>query len=173
MSRTAAGSTRRARRRGQAMVEFAIVGPVAIGLLTGILSGAWLFFQNSSLADGARGGARMASIETSLYAKNPSGRYCESAMPQTIEQAVAQNAVQLRVNPATLCAAPCPPGCTPTQLVQPWDASRVNIIVDASPNLSNPTTVTVTLKYVAHGLAPPLSVTYNMISASTMPALRG
>ena len=157
------------RRLGQSMVEFALVAPIAIALLTATLSAAWLFFQSSALADGARGGARMSSIQTSLATKNAFGVLCESAAPQSIAAAVAHDAVQLSVNPSQLCAAP---GST-TRLIQPNDPNRVNIQVDALPDLANPKTVTVTLTFNAHGIAPPLGINYPLTATSTMPELQG
>src|ERR1700676_4898677 len=103
-------STRRRRdSRGQSMVEFALVFPIAIVLCLGIISGSYLFFQSSTLSDGARAGARMATLETSLQDTSPTGCVLclsgsgESTAATTIEAAVAKAAPQLVINSNRLC----------------------------------------------------------------------
>jgi Flp pilus assembly protein TadG len=50
-------------RRGQAMVEFAIVLPIFILLLVGIIDGGRVIFANNQLAEIAREGARYGSVQ--------------------------------------------------------------------------------------------------------------
>jgi Flp pilus assembly protein TadG len=58
-------SRRRWRERGQTLVEFALVFPVFMVLLFGIIDGSRLVFTNSTLSQAAREGARQASVEAS------------------------------------------------------------------------------------------------------------
>jgi Flp pilus assembly protein TadG len=53
------------RERGQSLVEFALVFPVFMVLLFGIIDGSRLVFMNSTLSQAAREGARQASVEAS------------------------------------------------------------------------------------------------------------
>jgi Flp pilus assembly protein TadG len=169
------GSTRRSRRgdaTGQSLVEFAIVCPIALVMVLGILSGCWLFFQNEAVSDGARGGARSAAIASSLYAETPagSGRFCESGAPGTVAAAVASAAPQMPVDPALLCA---PAGSTThLQNLGGTPAGKASITVDATPSLAVPTAVTVTVSYGARGLAPPLTQTFTFTAASVQPILQ-
>jgi Flp pilus assembly protein TadG len=50
------------RRRGAAAVEFALVLPVLLAILTGILEYGWLFLQQSNLSAAVREGARVGSM---------------------------------------------------------------------------------------------------------------
>ena len=165
------GSTRRPRRgkaAGQSLVEFAIVCPIALVVVFGILSGCWLFFQNEAVSDGAR----TASIASSLYAETPvgSGRFCESGAPGTVAAAVASAAPQMPVDPALLCA---PAGNrTHLQNLGGTPAGKASITVDATPSLAVPTAVTVTVSYGAKGLAPPLTQTFTFTAASVQPVLQ-
>ncbi|HEX3605419.1 MAG TPA: TadE/TadG family type IV pilus assembly protein [Candidatus Dormibacteraeota bacterium] len=160
---------RRRRGRGQSLVEFAIVCPIALVVVLGILSGSWLFFQNEAVADGARGGSRAAAIATSLYQQTGgTGPFCESGSPGTVAAAVQRAAPQLPVNQGTLCA---PTGNT-THLQQTAAAGKASVTVDATPSLAAPTAVTVTVAYSAQGLAPPLTRTFTFTFASTQPILQ-
>jgi len=169
------GAPRSRRRRattGQSLVEFAIVCPIAIVAILGILSGSWLFFQNEAVTDGARGGARAAAIATSLYRETPSGSgvFCESGAPHTIAAGVSASAPQLPVDSALLCA---PTGSTThLQDTSGTPAGKAAITVDATPSLAAPTSVTVTVTYSAKGLAPPLTRTFTFTSASAQPVLQ-
>jgi Flp pilus assembly protein TadG len=49
--------------RGQAMVEFAMVVPIFILLLVGIVDGGRMIFTNNHLAEAAREGARWGSVQ--------------------------------------------------------------------------------------------------------------
>jgi hypothetical protein len=51
------------RERGQGLVEFALVFPIFMVLLFGIIDGSRLVFMNSTLSQAAREGARQASVE--------------------------------------------------------------------------------------------------------------
>ena len=134
---------------GAALVEFAVVFPIVMALLFGLISLFYLGFQNSALHNGASAGSRAASIQTSLMTPN-GGQYCESSQPASIEQTVAHAAALLPVNPAPLCATTS----NATQLTQtPAVANKVNITVTCGNNCSAPTSVSVSLTYNAKGIA--------------------
>ncbi|MGO9876126.1 MAG: TadE/TadG family type IV pilus assembly protein [Acidimicrobiia bacterium] len=133
---------------GQAMVEFALVVPIVLALLFGVITICFLGFQNSSLHNAASAGSREASIETSLLTPT-GGEYCESGQPEAIEQAVVHAAVGLPVNTAPLCAT----SQSATQLTQtPNVANQVNITVTCVDNCATPTDVNVTVSYNAQGI---------------------
>ncbi len=163
---------RRRRHAGQSLVEFAIVCPIALVIVFGVLSGSWLFFQNEAVVDGARGGARAASIAASLYAETPvgSGTFCESGTPGTIAAAVSRAAPQLLVDQALLCAPSG--GKTHLQDLAGTPAGKASVTVDATPNLQAPTSVTVTVSFDARGLAPPLTRTFTFTASSAQPVLQ-
>ncbi len=165
---------RRSRRRaaaGQSLVEFAIVCPIALVVVFGILSGSWLFFQNEAVSDGARGGARAASIASSLYVADPlvAGKFCESGAPGTVAAAVGRAAPQLPVDPALLCTTS---STTHLQDLAGTPAGKASVTVDATPSLAAPTAVTVTVTYGAMGLAPPLTRTFTFTASSVQPVLQ-
>jgi TadE-like protein len=168
--------------RGQSMVEFALVFPMAMVLCMGIIAGAYLFFQSSAVSDGARGGARMASIETSLQdATATGGGKCssgsgESLLPMPIGSAVSLAAPQLRINPNQLCknTAFVATPAHPYELTQASaGGGYANIIVDVTYDTTqNPvalTAVTVTVSDAVSGLSFPLASTFPMSGQSTDP----
>lgn len=61
---------RRDEPRGQALVEFALAIPIVLLLMLGLLDLGRIVFTNNSLSDGARHGARHATIDPR------SGTYC-------------------------------------------------------------------------------------------------
>ena len=167
-------TSRQPRRRhsesGQAIIEFALVAPVAFLLVFGLISSSLLFFQNSSLHDGASAGARIASFESSLAALQPpaspyAGQICESDQPVSIEAAVAKAAPGLTVNMTGLCAH----GST-TQLTQSTSPSgQVNITVTCigAGGCRAPSATTVSLVVVSKGVSYPLPLNYTMHATST------
>ena len=95
------------------MVEFALVLPVAVMLMFGLIAASWLFFQTSALTDGAASGARSAAIEAFFsnsgkgLDQTPAPGVCtgagltgagETGTPEYIADAVAREAPQLNVN---------------------------------------------------------------------------
>lgn len=153
-----------AQEPGQAMVEFSLVVGIALTVLVGLIAASWLFFQKSALHDGSTAGARMAAMQTSL--SSGSGPWCESGVPMSIEQAVAQAAPQLNINMSPLCSA-----TAGVPLTQTNDPNKVNITVTESSYPPSPTngTITVTLTYTAQGLGQPLQQAFAMTSSSTVP----
>ena len=55
-------STRAAKRRGASIVEFALVMPVALAILIGILESGWMSKNYLAVANAAREGARSAAL---------------------------------------------------------------------------------------------------------------
>lgn len=170
---TAAPQRRFRRKReqqgGQAVLEFTLIAPVAFMLLFGIISACWLFYQASSLHDGASAGSRAAAIETSLVTKS-GANYCESQTPVSIEQAIASAAPYLPVNMTQLCGTSSNGQSSGvTQLTQTTNASKVNITVTCGGNCSAPTTLLVSLSFNAKGVAIPLKLSYTMTASSQVP----
>ncbi len=58
----------RSKERGAALVEFALVMPILVLLLAGIVEFGWLFAQNLNVRHGAREGARLVAVNY-----NPNG----------------------------------------------------------------------------------------------------
>jgi Flp pilus assembly protein TadG len=67
----------RRRSRGQSLVEFALVLPIFILFLFGLIDGGRLVYQHSVLSQAAREGARLASVEASWIGSADAG--CGSA----------------------------------------------------------------------------------------------
>jgi hypothetical protein len=61
------------RSRGQGLVEFALVIPVFLFLLFGLIDGARLVYLNSVLSQAAREGARQGSVEASWVGSSDPG----------------------------------------------------------------------------------------------------
>lgn len=159
----------RRRDRAQGMVEFALVFPVALLIIMGMIAGSWLFFASEAVQDGARGGARAGVIETSLW--QPSGTlHCESQQPESIAQSVQHSVTVITVNQQQLCTTG--PADTTTLVQASSPANEANITVVACPSLANPVTVQVTVTFRVHGLAPPFqTMNYTMTSTSLQPVL--
>lgn len=60
---------KRSRSRGQSLVEFALVLPVFLLLLFGLIDGARYVFVTNAVSNAAREGARRASVEASWIGK--------------------------------------------------------------------------------------------------------
>jgi Flp pilus assembly protein TadG len=69
------------RENGQSLVEFAIVLPVLLMLITGILQFGLLFHQYITLTDAVRAGARVLALDRGL--NDP----CDPAVAQTVNSA--------------------------------------------------------------------------------------
>jgi Flp pilus assembly protein TadG len=59
---TQCGAQRRTRRRGSTIVEFALVVPVLLAMLIGIMEFGWIVRNNYALANASREGARFAAL---------------------------------------------------------------------------------------------------------------
>jgi Flp pilus assembly protein TadG len=149
---------------GATLVEFALVAPVVLLLLFGLISGCFLVYQNSALHSGATAGARAASIESPL--ENSSPTPCEYSSPSLIIAAVQQASPLLAVNPAPLCA-----NGSNTMLVQTPVNGDVNIQITCTPNCGATQISLVGLKltYSTTGLVAPFGLTYHMSATSQDP----
>jgi hypothetical protein len=160
---------RRGGESGQSIVEFALVLPVALLIIVGLIAASFLFFQRGAVHDGSTAGARMAAMQTSLQTKDSvvNGKWCESQSPISVEEAVRVAAPQVSVNALPLCAA----SSGGSQLVQTSPVStKVIIQIDATPGLAAPTSVTVTLTFNSLGLGQPLDKLISFTSStSTVP----
>src|SRR4029077_16914007 len=67
----------RARRRGQSLVEFALVLPIFLLLIMGVIDAGRLVYMNSTLSNAAREGARTGAVEAGW--KGQSGGSCGAA----------------------------------------------------------------------------------------------
>lgn len=103
------------RDRGAAAVEFALVVPLLLGLIFGIVEFAMLFSQSSALANAARSGARIGSVNLVTRAD------CQDVLDATREQALSlgmhREAVAVSVRSADSSAdledvADLPPVCS-------------------------------------------------------------
>ena len=74
-SRTRKRQTR-TKRRGQALVEFALVVPVFLILLFGIIDVARLVFESATLSQAAREGARVGAVEAGWLPPNVADSAC-------------------------------------------------------------------------------------------------
>ena len=60
--------------RGAAMVEFALVLPLLVVMLIGVIEFGWLFAQNLNVRHGAREGARLVAINFNPYSSSGSSQ---------------------------------------------------------------------------------------------------
>ena len=67
----------RTRRRGQSLVEFALVLPIFLLLIMGVIDAGRLVYMNSTLSNAAREGARTGAVEANW--KGQSGGSCGAA----------------------------------------------------------------------------------------------
>ncbi|HZS15529.1 MAG TPA: TadE family protein [Candidatus Dormibacteraeota bacterium] len=157
---------RRRGHRGQTLVEFALVGTVAVFVLTGIIAGALLYFQNEAVGNGARSGSRYAAVESTLYSSSSGTVTCEGGSPDSIVDQVGKAMTTVPVNKAPLCAV------SSTELQQtPVDPGKANIVVDALPSLAAPSCVTVTVTYRSQPIAVPMVGPITLEGFSSMPFL--
>jgi Flp pilus assembly protein TadG len=154
------------------MVEFAIILPLVLLFLLGVIAGSFLFFQNDAVGNGARAGARMATIENNLY--KGTGPICEEGIPGSILNAVKAAANILPLNAGPLCAPPAGGGYSTTRLQQTSiDKTKAYVIVDATPSLASPACVTVTVIYTPPKLPGPFAANITMVGHSGAPVGAG
>ncbi|MGC8634154.1 MAG: TadE/TadG family type IV pilus assembly protein [Candidatus Limnocylindrales bacterium] len=107
-------STRRGASVGQALVEFALVFPVLIMILFGLVHLGRAVYAYSTIANAARTGARVAIVNQTIYTASS----CTAV--QSIEQCAAAQAVALGIDPASVQVQFVPENaaatCTPVQL---------------------------------------------------------
>jgi len=73
----------RLRRRGSTMVEFALVVPILITILLGIIEFGWYVKNQLAVANGTREGARMAAVGNTV--ETIRARVIATARPTTIQ----------------------------------------------------------------------------------------
>jgi Flp pilus assembly protein TadG len=159
------------------MVEFALVSPIALLVLFGSIAGSYLFFQSEAVNNGARGGARWATIQagispaTYLYTNTGANKpFCESsALTTTIVTEVRKAAPILPLNGGRLCTPAVGAAFSTTELRQPIDNSKAYIVLDALPTLSSPNCITISVVYVAPSLGKPLPATITIEGHSGAP----
>ena len=85
------------RRRGSAVVEFAVVLPLLLTILFGIIEYGYVFMVRQSLQHAAREGCRLASLQTSVppYAN----------VIQRVNDVMAP--INVPINPPTVTQGPC------------------------------------------------------------------
>jgi hypothetical protein len=153
------------------MVEFALIFPIALTVLFGAIAGSYLFFQSEAVTNGARGGARWATIKSgSLYTlQSAGGPSCEAVSSDTIVDEVHKAANILALNTGRLCTPAIVGGYSTTQLRQPIDSSKAYIVVDAAPTLAIPQCITVTVVYAAPTLGKPFPQSITLAGHSGAP----
>jgi Flp pilus assembly protein TadG len=138
-------------------------------IIFGIIAASWAFYQTSAITDATREGARAAQIEALVAAGVGTGLLngtCEVAMPKSVAAAAQEAAPAVTINQARLCTT----GPTDTTtLTQTPASSEGNITVVASPTLTAPTSVTVSITYSTKGLAFPLNHLISFNTSSTDP----
>ncbi|HEY6537486.1 MAG TPA: TadE/TadG family type IV pilus assembly protein [Candidatus Dormibacteraeota bacterium] len=145
--------------RGQGLVEFALVAPIFLAVVFGVIAASYLFFQNTAVNSGAQGGAREVLVHTTLVSGG-----CETSTPELIETAVQKAANILPVDTNQLCVS----GSDPNELVQTPQSGTASITVVGNPSLSSPVSFTVTVTYLAHPLEPLLGTQILLKSTSTL-----
>jgi Flp pilus assembly protein TadG len=104
------GTWRRLRSaRGQALVEFAIVLPVLLLILTAILQFGLMFNKYLSITDAVRTGARTLALGRGL--SDP----CDPAVSQTVNSAVATGLTASEVTPTLTSPDTCGTGTYPNR----------------------------------------------------------
>jgi Flp pilus assembly protein TadG len=153
------------------MVEFALIFPIALTVLFGAIAGSYLFFQSEAVTNGARGGVRWATINSSsLYTiTTVGGPFCEAISTHTIVDEVHTAANILALNTGRLCTPALVVGYSTTQLRQPIDNNKAYIVVDAAPSLASPDCITVTVVYAAPTLGKPFPPSITLAGHSGAP----
>ncbi|HZT97316.1 MAG TPA: TadE family protein [Chloroflexota bacterium] len=165
--------------KGQGVVEFALVFPIFIMLLFGLFNGAWLFFQQESINNAARSAAREAAILNPLFEAGGAGgcssTYGEPSVAQAspampIERAAQQGSALVPINTSILCAAG---GTSATMTSSTSQAGTATVTVTASPILDSANTVSATVTFTAHPLAPFWPQAALTLSATSTEARQG
>jgi Flp pilus assembly protein TadG len=128
------GSRRRSRRRGQAMVEFALVLPIFLLVLAGILDFGFMLYNRMTVINAAREGAHAAIIVPNY-----------NDIPTVVQGAVIANAARGGI---TLTGADVAVSCsqTSTGVVAPPACSWATAVPGDS--------VIVTVSYTYHSFFP-------------------
>jgi hypothetical protein len=160
-------AVRAARHEGQVALEFALVLPLLLLAVLGLVAAAWLLFNYEAVVSGARSGVRAAIVQTSLLTLTAQG-WCASGNPTPIPQAVQRGATVIPVNQAPLCRAPG----NPQELVQTApDPGTATVTVTCLPALAPAACREVTVT-VTRSLVPPFPFAgpVTLTASSTLPA---
>ncbi|MBI4901015.1 MAG: pilus assembly protein [Actinobacteria bacterium] len=113
----------RRRERGAAAVEFALVMPVLVMIMFGIMEFGYAFFIQSSVAGAARVGVRNYAINwsttgyTTAQLQQQAIQLADQATPDPTK--VASATISVAVPPATpVAGAPCTPGAQTTLVLK-------------------------------------------------------
>jgi Flp pilus assembly protein TadG len=129
--------------RGANLVEFAILAPLLILLLFGIIEFAWVFGQNLNVRHGAREGARLAAVDFTPLVSGTCGRMdiVSGATFGLLGTDLNGNGVDVGDEVAVTISAPVN---TITGLFDTWLpatlTSTVSIRIEQTPSWSNGTT---------------------------------
>lgn len=154
---------------GQALVEFALVLPILLLLLTGIISYGLYINAVVSIQQSARVGAREASLGTAVGCPGDSAKYQVSVLNQ---DATVYGVVDDQINQSVGLSTGSPPNAIPVLTPQP------NYVTDSSqPNGADSfVTVSVTMPYhpvvPVPGLLPTsmqITQTYSMMMEGAIP----
>jgi Flp pilus assembly protein TadG len=138
----------RPRRRtddGASAVEIALVIPILLALVFGIISFGALFAQQLALNNGVRQGARLAVVEGSTA--NQSCASVVTAVRDSSGPAIAMNTDDIDVNVARTAATPCGTSDNPAS-----STVVCNNSIDGTTNAQE--SIVVTAKYQADLLIP-------------------
>ncbi len=130
--------------RGQSMVEFALVLPLFLLLIFGLIDGGRLVYINNSVAEAAREGARWGSVQG--RSTNAAGR--QSIRDYTVERMTAVPNAQVTVTCERNGVARS--DCRTNDILVITVQSPVNIITPVMGNILGSITVSSTSKVVVH-----------------------
>lgn len=122
---------RRGRPRGQALVEFALVIPIFVLLIFGLVDLGRAVFVNNSVAEAARDGARHASVQARAY---------DSASRDAVEDWVLDRLEGVPNPSVTVECTPVTPalGCTVNDIVVVTVHSDMEWVTPIIGNLMGP-----------------------------------
>ncbi|HEX8834732.1 MAG TPA: TadE family protein [Abditibacteriaceae bacterium] len=102
--------THPSRKRGQAIVEMALVLPVLIALIIGIMEFGWMVKNSMQINNAAREGARMASIGNNTLVVATNIRARTQGIPVTVTQEYSMDNVTFKPLTNAGDANAAPPG---------------------------------------------------------------
>lgn len=146
----------RARERGQALVEFALIFPVFILLLFGILDLGRAIYAYNTVADAAREGARVAivnQIQTSPDCAQDRPIQNPLAPHWSIKTCAAQSAISLGIQATDVTVSYAAPSISPT--------------LTCNPTVSVGCIVSVKVDYTFRAVTPVISNIIGVISMSS------
>jgi Flp pilus assembly protein TadG len=149
-------STTRRRSRGQALVELALITPLAVVLLATAVDLGRLFYSRIAIVNAAREGAFEASIHPTSYLV---GQPCDKTTNRVICRAINETAGSfVTVSPSDVSLA-CSPDCGPTlgNTVAVTVTGHFNLLTPILAVFTGGTTVTFSETVTMRLAAPPTS----------------